>query len=343
MELFPGMKLQSRPADTTETTSASDQKTFSLGPAVSSFEVQQKNSEGPKEVLSPLEPLERPSIEGCYLCGDCKGGTSCSTCGKLACSQHIRVKIDQQKQKALPVCRSCSLMDESSRHTGLETLPLKINELTDGIKALNCLCSSLSAEDGESVKSFQGVIADRLGLSTEQDTAPANILARAAVTMYELMNLLNDTGMINHLPYALVRIHHLQKTLKTLTVKDMVPLIMASPELVRIVNAAQTDPTVTEEVHISGFNVPWERQEMPEIDATGSPGGIVLECSRAHTDQCQRGQRRGKDYGDAAVSEARNGSWYCRSGMRGMQTSVGIRQPNGCFQSLRLTIQGHMQ
>eukprot|EP00971_Amphidinium_carterae_P257092 5104009-Amphidinium_carterae.1 len=122
------MKLQTRPADTTETTTASDQKTFSLGPAVSSFEVRQKNSDGPKEVLAPLETLERPSIEGCYLCGDSKGGTSCSTCGKLACSQHIRVKIDQQKQKALPVCRSCSLMDESSRHTGLDTLPLKINE-----------------------------------------------------------------------------------------------------------------------------------------------------------------------------------------------------------------------
>eukprot|EP00971_Amphidinium_carterae_P148525 2944632-Amphidinium_carterae.1 len=30
--------------------------------------------------------------------------------------QHIRVKIDQEQQKALPVCRSCSFMDESSRH-----------------------------------------------------------------------------------------------------------------------------------------------------------------------------------------------------------------------------------
>eukprot|EP00971_Amphidinium_carterae_P344243 6484503-Amphidinium_carterae.1 len=86
-------------------------------------------------------------------------------------------------------------MDESSRHTGLQTLPLKINELTDGIKALSCLCSSLSAEEGESVKSFQEVIAERLGLSTEQDTSPASVLARAAVTMYELMSLLNDAGM----------------------------------------------------------------------------------------------------------------------------------------------------
>eukprot|EP00971_Amphidinium_carterae_P114432 2267365-Amphidinium_carterae.1 len=134
----------------------------------------------------------------------------------------------------------------------------------------------MSAEDGESVKSFQEVLADRLGLSTAEETTPASVLARAAVTMYELMNLLNETGMTNHLPYALVRIHHLQKTSKTLTVKDMVPLIMASPELVCIMNAAHTDPTVIEEVHISRFHVPWESQEMPEIDSTGttSPGCV---------------------------------------------------------------------
>eukprot|EP00971_Amphidinium_carterae_P123073 2436779-Amphidinium_carterae.1 len=94
--------------------------------------------------------------------------------------------------------------------------------------------------------------------------------------MYELMSLLNDAGMVNHLPYALVRIHHLQKTMKTLTVKDMVPLIMASPELVRIMNAAQKDPLVVEEVHIAGFNVPWETQEMPDMGAAEQSGGTVL-------------------------------------------------------------------
>eukprot|EP00971_Amphidinium_carterae_P339396 6477172-Amphidinium_carterae.1 len=97
--------------------------------------------------------------------------------------------------------------------------------------------------------------------------------------MYELMNLLNETGMINHLPYALVRIHHLQKTSKTLNVKDMIPLIMASPELVRIMNATHTDPMVIEEVHISGFHVPWERQETQETESPGtsSSGGVVLD------------------------------------------------------------------
>eukprot|EP00971_Amphidinium_carterae_P173362 3436633-Amphidinium_carterae.1 len=249
-ELFPGRRSQPTPADSTVTTTVTDQKTFSLGPAVSSVDTQ-KDGGGPKEVLSPSDPLVTTSTEGCYLCGDCQGGTDCSMCGKRACSQHIRVKVDQQKQKALPVCRSCSFVDASSRHTGLQALPLKITELTEGIKALNCLCSSLSTEEGESVTSCQEVLAERLGLSTEQDTSPANVLARAAVTMYELMNLLNEAGMVNHLPYALVRIHHLQRTSKTLTVKDMVPLIMASPELVRIMSAAQKDPLVIEEVHIA--------------------------------------------------------------------------------------------
>eukprot|EP00971_Amphidinium_carterae_P333854 6468845-Amphidinium_carterae.1 len=79
----------------------------------------------------------------------------------------------------------------------------------------------MGAEEGESVKSFQEVIANRLGLSSEEETTPASVLARAAVTMYELMSLLNETGMTNHLPCALVRIHHLQRTSKTLTVKDV--------------------------------------------------------------------------------------------------------------------------
>eukprot|EP00971_Amphidinium_carterae_P099074 1959167-Amphidinium_carterae.2 len=70
-----------------------------------------------------------------HMCGESRGSTCCSNCGKLACSQHIRVKVDQQQQKALPVCRSCPLMDESSRHSGLEALPLNITELTDGIRS----------------------------------------------------------------------------------------------------------------------------------------------------------------------------------------------------------------
>eukprot|EP00971_Amphidinium_carterae_P123049 2436257-Amphidinium_carterae.1 len=51
---------------------------------------------------------------------------------------------------------------------------------------------------------------------------------------------------------------------------------MASPELVRIMSAAQTDPLVIEEVHIAGFNVPWETQEMPEIEIAEHSGGTVL-------------------------------------------------------------------
>eukprot|EP00971_Amphidinium_carterae_P211346 4193442-Amphidinium_carterae.1 len=51
---------------------------------------------------------------------------------------------------------------------------------------------------------------------------------------------------------------------------------MASPELVRIMNAAQTDPQAIEEVQISGFNVPWETQEMPEREVAEHSGGTVL-------------------------------------------------------------------
>eukprot|EP00971_Amphidinium_carterae_P255802 5078757-Amphidinium_carterae.1 len=54
---------------------------------------------------------------------------------------------------------------------------------------------------------------------------------------------------------------------------------MASPELVRIMNAAHKDPTEVEEVHISGFHVPWEKQEIPEEDLArmASPGCVVLD------------------------------------------------------------------
>eukprot|EP00971_Amphidinium_carterae_P208940 4145054-Amphidinium_carterae.7 len=97
--------------------------------------------------------------------------------------------------------------------------------------------------------------------------------------MYELMGLLNEIGMTNHLPYALVRIHHLQKTSKALDVKDVAPLTMASPELVHIMSAAHKEPAVREEVSISNFHVPWERQELFEDMSVEdmSPGHVVLD------------------------------------------------------------------
>eukprot|EP00971_Amphidinium_carterae_P123151 2438506-Amphidinium_carterae.1 len=73
-ELFPRRRPQTSPADSTETTTVTDQKTFSLGPAVSSVETR-KDDSGPKEVLSPSDPPVWKSTEGCYLCGDCQGGT----------------------------------------------------------------------------------------------------------------------------------------------------------------------------------------------------------------------------------------------------------------------------
>eukprot|EP00971_Amphidinium_carterae_P092434 1830052-Amphidinium_carterae.2 len=188
-----------RQVGTTETSSTSEQKPVSFGTVVSKVAAPHSEEKGSEGVL------------------------------KLACSQHVGVRIDQQNQKALPVCRSCSLLDESSRLAGLEALPLTLHELPDGIKALDCLCSSTSAQDSGFAKSYQDVISDRLGLSGVEETNPGGVLARAAVTLYELMTMLKEAGLTNHLPHALVRIHHLQKTLRGVDMKDMAPLIMAPP------------------------------------------------------------------------------------------------------------------
>eukprot|EP00971_Amphidinium_carterae_P210912 4184900-Amphidinium_carterae.1 len=40
--------------------------------------------------------------------------------------------------------------------------------------------------------------------------------------------------------------------------KDMAPLVMASPELVNIMCMAHEDPKHVEEVRISTFHVPWD-------------------------------------------------------------------------------------
>eukprot|EP00971_Amphidinium_carterae_P345975 6487192-Amphidinium_carterae.1 len=96
-----------------------------------------------------------------------------------------------------------------------------------------------------------------MGLSGVEETDPSGVLARAAVTVYELMSVLRGAGLTNHLPHALVRVHQLQKTMKGVEMKDMAPLVMASPELVNIMCAASEDPNHVEEVRISGFHVPW--------------------------------------------------------------------------------------
>eukprot|EP00971_Amphidinium_carterae_P025619 505394-Amphidinium_carterae.2 len=120
-----------------------------------------------------------------------------------------------------------------------------------------------------------------MGLSGVEETDPSGILARAAVTMYELMSVLKEAGLTNHLPHALVRIHHLQKMMKGVEMKDMAPLIMASPELVKIMNVAHEDPGHMEEVRISNFHVPWDSDtEISSIDdiiaRRDDPGPSVL-------------------------------------------------------------------
>eukprot|EP00971_Amphidinium_carterae_P150078 2974988-Amphidinium_carterae.1 len=134
-------------------------------------------------------------MHGCHLCGHQEGRSCCSMCNKIACSQHIRVKIDQKAQKALPVCRSCSFLDEATRLAGLESSPLFLHKLTGGVKALDCLCASTTTQPGGSAKSCQKVLSDRMGLSGVEETDPSGILARAAVTMYELMRVLREAGL----------------------------------------------------------------------------------------------------------------------------------------------------
>eukprot|EP00971_Amphidinium_carterae_P344371 6484731-Amphidinium_carterae.1 len=172
MTLYRGVTA-ARQGETTDTSSTSEQKPVSFGSVVS------------KVTAPATEEKSIPStsaVHGCHLCGHQEGGSCCSMCNKTACSQHIRVKIDQKAQQALPICRSCSFLDEATRLAGLESLPLSLHELTGGIKALDCLCASATTQPNGSAKSFQDVLSDRMGLSEVEETDPSGILARAAVT-----------------------------------------------------------------------------------------------------------------------------------------------------------------
>eukprot|EP00971_Amphidinium_carterae_P091143 1804100-Amphidinium_carterae.1 len=89
---------------------------------------------------------------------------------------------------------------------------------------MSSLCAGTKENSSESVKSYREVISERLGVSTDAEAAPEEVLARAALTIYELMSILEKTELTNHLPYALVRIHHLQQALQGVSVGDMSPL-----------------------------------------------------------------------------------------------------------------------
>eukprot|EP00971_Amphidinium_carterae_P300475 5969978-Amphidinium_carterae.1 len=271
MTLYRGVAA-ARQGETTDTSSTSEQKPVSFVSVVSTV-----TAPAAEEKSTPSPPF----VHGCHLCGQQEGGSCCSMCHKTACSQHIRVKIDQKAQQALPICRSCSFLDETTRLAGLLSLPLALHELTGGIKALDCLCASTTTQPSGSAKSFQDVLSDRMGLSGVEETDPSGVLARAAVTMYELMSVLREAGLTNHLPHALVRVHHLQKMMKGVEMKDMAPLVMASPELVNIMRVAHEDPKHVEEVRISGFRVPWnsktELSSVEDITARrDDPGKGVL-------------------------------------------------------------------
>eukprot|EP00971_Amphidinium_carterae_P290572 5769550-Amphidinium_carterae.1 len=61
------------------------------------------------------------------------------------------------------------------------------------------------------------------------------------------MSILEKADLTNHLPYAMVRIHDLQQAQKGMSVGDMSPLVMSSPELLKIMHAAHHQPEKLDE------------------------------------------------------------------------------------------------
>eukprot|EP00971_Amphidinium_carterae_P297008 5900456-Amphidinium_carterae.1 len=226
----------SRNPEVSDTTSDQKPSTVSFG-AVSSSSRKPEESTPIREEVEIKYASEIKKGKGSYLCGQEEGGSRCHMCKNVACCLHLRVKIDQKTNQALPICRSCSLTDETSRKVGLEPLPVKVPHLVEGVKAMSNLCAGTKEHSSGPVKSYQQVLSERLGVSTDEDSAPEEVLARAALTIYEIMSILEKTELTNHLPYAMVRIHHLQQALQGVNVGDMGPLVMSSPELIKIMHA----------------------------------------------------------------------------------------------------------
>eukprot|EP00971_Amphidinium_carterae_P347227 6489124-Amphidinium_carterae.1 len=108
MTLYRGVAA-ARQVETTETSSTSGQQPVSFGSVVSKVtapkteeEVEVGTRGGPSAHVPTAHTSSTHVNHGCHLCGQPEGGSCCSTCHKIACSQHIRVKIDQKAQKALP-------------------------------------------------------------------------------------------------------------------------------------------------------------------------------------------------------------------------------------------------
>eukprot|EP00971_Amphidinium_carterae_P221446 4396141-Amphidinium_carterae.1 len=198
---------------TSETTSDQKPSTVSFGAVSYSSQAQETGVPSGEEV-NIKHASEMKEEKGCYLCGQNEGSSRCYLCKNIACCQHLRVKIDQKTNQATPICRSCSLTDETSRKAGLESLPVKVHQLVEGVKALSSLCACTEEQSSGSVKSYDQILSERLGISTKEDSAPEEVLARAALTIYEMMSILEKIDLTNHLPYAMVRIHHLQQALK---------------------------------------------------------------------------------------------------------------------------------
>eukprot|EP00971_Amphidinium_carterae_P075774 1497311-Amphidinium_carterae.1 len=163
--------------ETSDTTSDQKPSTVSFG-AVSYSSQKQEESTPIGDEVNIKHASEIKEGRGCYLCGEGEGSSRCYLCKNIACCQHLRVKIDQKTKQAMPICRSCSLTDETSRKVGLESLPVKVHHLVEGVKALSNLCAGTKEQSSGSVKSYQQVLSERLGISTNEDPAPEEVLAR---------------------------------------------------------------------------------------------------------------------------------------------------------------------
>eukprot|EP00971_Amphidinium_carterae_P109216 2162631-Amphidinium_carterae.1 len=81
----------------------------------------------------------------------------------------------------------------------------------------------------------------------------------------------------------------------------MSPLVMSSPELIKIMHAAHHEPEKLEEIKISNLRVPWHNAICLGSMEIGDSDWLQ------HCPGCGTGS------GNAGVSNAWHGSWNCRS------------------------------
>eukprot|EP00971_Amphidinium_carterae_P264139 5240033-Amphidinium_carterae.1 len=93
----------SRKPEVSDTTSSQMPSTVSFG-AVSSGSKRPEESTLIQEEREIKYAPNNKNGHGCYLCGQEEGSSRCHMCKKIACCLHLRVKIDQKTNQAMPIC-----------------------------------------------------------------------------------------------------------------------------------------------------------------------------------------------------------------------------------------------